>query len=219
MCYLSYAILFEHQVPKRLLASEFCLKVAAELLGVDLAPWVEAEGSALSSNIKERPKRQKYTQRRLGKGGIRRIIAKSLRLTFTQLLLAQLPQLIHLRRLSRHSALRNLDPPPHKTLIRNRIRRSHGLDFNNPDPWIIRATIMLSVAEVAHPGFQRGRVVFVDEGAVGGDGGFAGNGSPFARGVQEGDVDIGVGFEVVGFAGFSVRVEEEIDTAGFLGPD
>lgn len=58
--------------------------------------------------------------------------------------------------------------------------------------------------------------MFVDEGAVGGDGGFAGDGGPFAGGVEEGDVDVGIGFEVVCFAGFGVGVEEEVDATGFL---
>ena len=76
---------------------------------------------------------------------------------------------------------------------------------------------MFSVAQVAHPGFQGGGVVFADGVAFGDDGGRSGDGRPFAGGVEEGDVDVRVGREVRGFAGFGVGVEEEVDAAGFLG--
>lgn len=75
---------------------------------------------------------------------------------------------------------------------------------------------MRTVFQVAEPGFEGWRVVFADGLAVGDDGGFAANGGPFAGGVQEGNVDFGVGLQVVGFAGFGVGVEEEVEAATFL---
>ena len=75
---------------------------------------------------------------------------------------------------------------------------------------------MSAVTQVAKPSLQGCRVVFVDEFAVGRDGGGAGDGGPFAGGVEEGDVDGGVGGEIVSFAGFGVGVEEEVDAARFL---
>lgn len=75
---------------------------------------------------------------------------------------------------------------------------------------------MLAVSQVTEPGFQTGAVVFADLFAVGGDGSLAADGGPFAAGVEEGDVDGGIGLEVVRFAGFGVGVEEEVDTATFL---
>lgn len=75
---------------------------------------------------------------------------------------------------------------------------------------------MCPVAEIAEPGFERGRVVLLHHSAVGHDGRDSGDGRPFARGVEECDVDVWVGDDVVGLAGFGVGVEDEIDAAGFL---
>lgn len=61
---------------------------------------------------------------------------------------------------------------------------------------------MLAVAEIAEPGFEGGGVVFFDDAAVGYYGGGAGDGGPFAGGVEEGDVDVGVGGDAgVGVSG------------------
>ncbi len=67
---------------------------------------------------------------------------------------------------------------------------------------------MCAVAQVTEPGFEGGRVVFLDGGAVSEDICLSGNGGPFAGGVEEGDVDGAVGGDVVGFAGFGVGVED-----------
>lgn len=75
---------------------------------------------------------------------------------------------------------------------------------------------MLAVAEVAEPGFERGRVVLVDLFAVGLDFGGAGDRGPFAGAVDEADVYFGVLGEVVGLAGFGVGVEDEVDAVALL---
>ena len=75
---------------------------------------------------------------------------------------------------------------------------------------------MLPVAEVTNPRLKRWRVVLLHEGAIGDEGSATGDGRPFARGGQEGDIDVRVGFEVVGLAGLGIGVEEEIDAVAFL---
>lgn len=44
----------------------------------------------------------------------------------------------------------------------------------------------------------------------------AGNGGPFVARVEKGDVDVGIGGEVVGLPGVGVGVEEEVDTSILL---
>lgn len=44
----------------------------------------------------------------------------------------------------------------------------------------------------------------------------AADGGPFAGAVEEGDVDCGVGFDVVGFAAFGVGVKEKVNAVAFL---
>lgn len=75
---------------------------------------------------------------------------------------------------------------------------------------------MRAVVEITQPSFQRWSIVLADEFAVSDDLGFTGDGGPFAAGVEEGDVDFGIGFQVIGFAGFGVGVEEEVEAAAFL---
>ena len=67
---------------------------------------------------------------------------------------------------------------------------------------------MCAVAEVTEPGFQGWGVIFLDGGAIGEDLCFAGDGSPLTGGVEEGDVDGGVGGDVIGLAGLGVGVED-----------
>lgn len=75
---------------------------------------------------------------------------------------------------------------------------------------------MFTITQVAEPCLQSGRVIFLDGGAVGEDAGFAGDGDPLAAVVEEGDVDGGVGGDVVGLTGLGVGVEDQVDAAGFL---
>lgn len=77
---------------------------------------------------------------------------------------------------------------------------------------------MRAVAQVAEPCLQRGRVVLFDVGAAGADGGAAGDGGPFARGGDEGEVDVGVGGEIVSFSGLGIGVKEEVYAVLFLYP-
>ena len=75
---------------------------------------------------------------------------------------------------------------------------------------------MLAILQIAKPCFQGRRVVFADRLTVSDDIGLAGDRGPFARGIEEGDVDFGFGLEVIGFAGFCVGVEKKVNAASFL---
>jgi hypothetical protein len=58
--------------------------------------------------------------------------------------------------------------------------------------------------------------VFLDYRAIGDDGGGAADGCPFSGGVEEGNVDLWVGLDVICLAGFSVGVEYEVEAAALL---
>ena len=131
-------------------------------------------------------------------------------------MLTDLPQHRHISRFPCHRPFHHLNAPPHHRPLRQRIRGRHSLHFDNPDTRIIRATIMYTVPLVTDPGFQSWGVVFLDRGAVGEDGGGARNGGPGAVVGDEGDVDVGVGGEVVGFARGGVGMKEVVNAAGFL---
>ena len=133
-----------------------------------------------------------------------------------ELLLTNLPQLINSRSLACDDTLRHLCRSADSVLPHDSISSRHSLNSDNTDSRIVLGTIVLSVTEVAEPGFESGRVVFLDGVTVGDDGGFAGDGGPFAGAVKEGDVDVRVGVDVVGLAGFGVGVEDEVNATGFL---
>jgi hypothetical protein len=75
---------------------------------------------------------------------------------------------------------------------------------------------VLAIAEVANPGLQRGRVVLLDDSAVGLDGGVTGDGRPLARVGDEANVDRGIFLQVVGLARLCVGVKEEIEAVALL---
>lgn len=75
---------------------------------------------------------------------------------------------------------------------------------------------MFTIFKITKPCLQCRRVVFSDNLAVCDNVCFTGNGSPFASGVEEGNVDFGVGFQVISLARLSVCMEEEINTTAFL---
>jgi hypothetical protein len=130
--------------------------------------------------------------------------------------LTQLPQLINTWRIPRQHALRHLRRPSNSRLPHHRIRSRVGLDANNANAGIFRPAVMRAVPEVAQPGLQSFGVVLLDRLAVRLDGGEAGDGGPFAGGVQEGDVDVRVGLQLIRLAGLGVGVKDEVDAAAFL---
>lgn len=127
-----------------------------------------------------------------------------------------MPQLVHLRRLACHNALCDLNRASDRRLPADSVLRGLGRDLDDADAGILGSTIVLAVAEVTQPRFERGRVVLAYLFAVGLDFGGAGDGGPFAGAVDEADVYFAVLGEVVGFAGFGVGVEEEVDAVALL---
>lgn len=75
---------------------------------------------------------------------------------------------------------------------------------------------MGTIAEITQPRFKCLGIIFLDGFPVSYNARGARDGSPFARRVEERDVNMRVGLEVIGFAGFRVGVEDEIDTAILL---
>lgn len=138
------------------------------------------------------------------------------KLTLAQLPLIDIPQLIHTRCLTRRNALRKLHEPTNRRLLARGILRRDGINLNRTNPRVVRSAIVLAVAEITDPRLQRGAVVLMDELAVGDDLGLAGDGGPFAGRLEEGEVDFGVFFEVVCFAGFGIGVEDQVDAVAFL---
>ena len=129
-------------------------------------------------------------------------------LTLLQFLLTNLPKLVDLRRRTGNRPLENIRTSPQRSPCSNRVRCREGLDFDDSNPWVFWSSIMLAILQVAKPRFQGRRVVFSHHFSVSDDVSFARNRSPFASGVQEGDVDLGFGLEVIGFAGLGVGVEK-----------
>lgn len=133
-----------------------------------------------------------------------------------QLRLTQIPQLIRRGRLARHDPLGDLDRAADQILAADGILRRGAGDLDDADAGVLGPAVVRAVAQVAEPGLEPGRVVLADFGAVGEDAGFARDRGPLARGVEEAEVDFRVRFEVVGFAGLGVGVEDEVDAVAFL---
>jgi hypothetical protein len=85
-----------------------------------------------------------------------------------------MPQLIHLRRLTRNHPLSNLQ---HATkngrTPADSVLRSLSRDLDDTDTWVLGTTVVLAVAEVTEPSFEGWGVVFADALAVGLDFGAA----------------------------------------------
>ncbi len=133
-----------------------------------------------------------------------------------QLRLVKFANVIKTRRLASNSALGDLHRAAHHVPVEQRIRDALGLDAYGADARILRPAVVLPIAEITHPGFQLLGVVLLDDGAVGVDTRGAAYAGPLAAGVEEGDVDGRIGFEVVGFSRFGVGEEEDVDAAALL---
>ena len=75
---------------------------------------------------------------------------------------------------------------------------------------------MLAVTKIANPSLQRRRVVLLDNGAIGLDGGVARDGRPLAGVGDETKVNRRVLLEVVGLSRLGVGVEKEVEAICFL---
>ena len=141
------------------------------------------------------------------------------RLTLVELALVQVSELVHLRCLASNNTLGELGKATNCGASSNGILCRDSLDLDKNNSWILWATVMLSIAQIANPCLQSRRVVLADLFSVGLDGGLAGYGSPLAAGGQEGEVDVGVVLEIVRLAGFAVGVEYEVNAIALLVKD
>ena len=133
------------------------------------------------------------------------------------LLLANLPQLVHRRGLACDGALCHIGNLANHVLGRDGIVSCNHIDADDTNAGVLRAAVVDAVAQVAEPGLELGAVVLLDQVAIGYDGGSAADRGPVARGaVEERDVDVLVRLEVIGLAGLRIGVEEEVDAAVFL---
>lgn len=125
------------------------------------------------------------------------------------LALRDLTQLVDLSRLAGDDALRDLDSARDDVLGYDSICDTESLDADNANPGVIFGTIVLAITEVAHPGLENGRVVLLDEGAVGDDGRGARDRGPLACAVEEAHVDVLVAVYFVGLVALGVGLREE----------
>ena len=75
---------------------------------------------------------------------------------------------------------------------------------------------MFAVAKIADPGFEHGRVMLAHRFTVVDDLGGAADGSPLTRRVQERDVDVRIGLQLVRLPRLGVGVEDEVDVVFLL---
>lgn len=146
-------------------------------------------------------------------------IIACIQLTLLELRLVEVSELVDLGGLTSGNTLGELDKVAESTSSRSGdgVLSSLGLDLDEDDSGVLRATVVLAVTEVTQPGLEAGGVVLADLLAVGLNGGNTGDGSPLAGGLEEGQVDVIVRLEVIGLARLAVGVEDEVDTVALLG--
>lgn len=132
------------------------------------------------------------------------------------LILGDLSDLIHIRLLARHHTLSHLGQAPQDRAIGYRVCGCHHLDADYANPRVVLRAIVLPVAEIAHPRAQSWAVVLLDQPAVCFDARRTRDRSPLSRGVEEGDVDVGVALQLVRLVGLGVGEEEIIDAVALL---
>lgn len=125
-------------------------------------------------------------------------------------------ELVDGRRLSRDDTLGDIDRASDGRLSARCVLNGLADDLDDDDAGVVGSAIVLAISEIAHPRLQRGRVILLYPLTVGLNGRFAGHGSPLAAGVEESEVDFGVGVEIVGLAGFRVGVEDKVNTIALL---
>lgn len=140
-------------------------------------------------------------------------------LTLLELRLVQVSELVDLSGLASDNTLGELNRVAESTGSRSGdgVLSSLGLDLDEDDSGVFGTTVVLAVTEVTQPCLEAGGVVLADLLAIGLDGGDTGDGSPLARGLEEGEVDVVVRLEVIGLAGLAVGVEDEVDAVALLG--
>jgi hypothetical protein len=74
-----------------------------------------------------------------------------LRSPLLELILADLPQLVDLRRFTRQSPLNHLHAPRNKVTSCHGIRDRLRLDLDHPNSWIFGAAVMLAISKITQP--------------------------------------------------------------------
>ena len=136
-----------------------------------------------------------------------------------QLLLIQVTQLVDLCRLTRQNALGDLDRATDRSPAGDGILRRLGSHLDDDDSRVVRSTVVLAVAEVAHPRLQCRAVVLVHFLPVRLNRRGARDGRPLAGAVQEAQVHGLVGGQVVRLTRFRVGVEDVVDAVALLEKD
>jgi hypothetical protein len=75
--------------------------------------------------------------------------------------------------LASHGTLGDLSRSPEEGLVSDRVGDSQSLDADDSNSRIVLRAIVLAIAKISHPGLQCRGVVFLDQAAVGLDGGGA----------------------------------------------
>ena len=101
-----------------------------------------------------------------------------------------MPKLVDLRSLASNNTLGELNSAANGRAPADGVLCSLAGDLNEANAGVLGATIVLAVTEVAEPGLEGRRVVLLDAGAVGLDGGGAGDAGPLAAVVEESKVDV-----------------------------
>lgn len=101
--------------------------------------------------------------------------------------------------------------------LNNGICHRLGVDFNDANSRVVGASIVGSIAEIAKPVLQRGRVVLSYLVAVIDDRRRSKHRSPLSRSwVQEAYIHPGIFRQVIGFTRFRVGMEDQLGTSTFL---
>lgn len=113
-------------------------------------------------------------------------------LTLLALLLVHVPQLVNIWRGASRNTLRKFHKPTNSSALADGVLHGQGLDLDATNPRVVRATVVLAVAEVADPRLEGRAIVLVYNVAVCQDARLAGDAGPFARVVEEAEVDVWV---------------------------
>lgn len=133
-----------------------------------------------------------------------------------ELLLVQISELVDLCSVASGNALCKLNKSTNCGSSRQSVLGSLCVDLDEDDTGVLWATIVLAITKITEPGLESGRVVLSDLLSVGLKRGLAGDGCPFARRIEESEVDVRVRFEIIGLARLGVGVEDKINAIALL---
>lgn len=127
-----------------------------------------------------------------------------------------LPQLVDGSRFTSDGTLGNLDGKAENGLIRERVCGGVNLDADDTNARVVLRSVVLAIAEVAHPRLETLAVVLLHDAAVCLNGGLAGDRGPLPRTVDEADVDLGIALQLVCLVGLGIGEEEQVGAIGLL---